>query len=63
MTDLSRCCRHDNRRCIELIEEGIREQCRGLEEFRRDNIRAGREHTCRGLRRVEEGLRCFARRR
>ena len=56
-------CHPDISRCIRLIEEGINAQCVGLENFRRHEFRAGREHTLWGLRKVEEGLHCIERQR
>ena len=56
------CCRPDINKCIELIEEGIQAQCVGLEDIKKGDIRAGREHITWGLQKVEEGLRCLGRR-
>ena len=56
------CCRPDIDRCIELIEEGIQAQCTGLEDLKRGDIRAGKEHICWGLKKVDEGVCCIVKR-
>ena len=56
------CCRPDIDRCIRLIEEGIEAQCVGLEELKRGDIKAGKEHICFGLEKVEEGICCIVKR-
>ena len=64
MVDMPKCCRpdHDIKKCIKMIEEGIEAQCTGLEDLKRRDIRAGKEHIIWGLRKVEEGLCCLEKR-
>ena len=58
MSDKANCCRPkpDINRGIRLIQEGIQAQCVGVENFERNEIQIGREHTLFGVQRVMEGL-------
>ena len=68
MVDTVKCCRPgpkpgpDIRECIKFIEEGIEAQCVGLEDLKRHDTKAGKEHILWGLIKVIEGLLCIERR-
>ena len=61
MVDKVKCCCPKKDECADLVHEGIQAQCVGLEDLKRHDIVAAREHILWGLQKVIEGLRCAER--